>query len=167
MSSTRSWTSGAGNTGDALEWRTLDSGRRVVDYLAYPGNYGMVPRTLLPEALGGDGDPLDVLILGSALPRGSVVPARVVAVLKLLDDGEQDDKLIAVPTDGPFSKVTDLASLESSFANAAKIVELWFTSYKGAGEIESKGWGDARAAIKVLDAAVVAFEKARPEEQGR
>ena len=54
-----------------LRWE-FDQGRpRVVRYLGYPGNYGMIPRTLLPKEEGGDGDPLDVVVLGPAVPRGS------------------------------------------------------------------------------------------------
>ena len=71
----------------------------------------MVPRTLLPESDGGDGDPLDVIILGPAVPRGSVVEVRPVAVLDLLDQGERDDKILAVPVSGPLSDVIDLKSL--------------------------------------------------------
>jgi inorganic pyrophosphatase len=35
----------------------------------YPGNYGVIPRTLLPGELGGDGDALDVLVLGELAER--------------------------------------------------------------------------------------------------
>ena len=68
----------------------------------------MIPRTLLPKELGGDGDPLDVLVLGRALPRGSVVETKVLGVLKLLDRGEQDDKILAVPKECPLHEVTSL-----------------------------------------------------------
>ena len=54
----------------ALRWEIEDGRPRVVRYLGYPGNYGMVPRTLLPEEVGGDGDALDVLVLGPALEHG-------------------------------------------------------------------------------------------------
>ena len=43
---------------------------RIVNYLGYPGNYGMIPRAFLPKNLGGDGDPLDVLLLGPSIKRG-------------------------------------------------------------------------------------------------
>jgi len=43
----------------SLEWEVVNGKNRVVDYLGYPGNYGMIPQTLLPKELGGDGDPLD------------------------------------------------------------------------------------------------------------
>jgi len=56
----------------------------------------MIPQTLLSKENGGDGDPLDVIILGPSISRGSVVKAHLIGVLKLLDGGEQDDKLIAI-----------------------------------------------------------------------
>ena len=83
-------------TDGSLKWEVQNGKPRIVKYLPYPGNYGLVPQTLHSSVLGGDGDPLDVLILGSSLPRGSIVEARLIGVLKLLDRGEQDDKLIAV-----------------------------------------------------------------------
>jgi inorganic pyrophosphatase len=140
-----------------LEWELEDGAPRVVAYLGYPGNYGMVPRTLLPEELGGDGDPLDVIVLGEAVPRGRVVRTRIVGVLKLLDDGEQDDKLIAVREDTPFWTVDDMTGLEHEFPGAREIVETWFTYYKGRGEMESKGTGDAATGRAILEAARKAF----------
>jgi len=47
-----------------MKWAFEDGKPRVIKYLAYPGNYGMIPRTLLPKELGGDGDPLDIIMLG-------------------------------------------------------------------------------------------------------
>lgn len=150
-----------------LRWEMVDGAPRVVRYLPYPGSYGMVPRTLLPADRGGDGDPLDVLVLGPALPRGSVARVRLIGVLRLLDDGEQDDKLLAVAVDQEGSsgvpaggaaglgEVRDLGSLPPG---ATAILELWFTNYKGPGRIESKGFGDAAEARRILDAAVMAFE---------
>jgi inorganic pyrophosphatase len=143
----------------SLRWELEKGEPRVIRYLGYPGNYGMIPRTLLPKARGGDGDPLDVLVLGPALPRGAVVKARVVGVLKLLDGGERDDKLIAVSTTGAFSEVRDLDSLRASFAGVTEIVELWFANYKGPGRTESKGYGDVSAALEILREASDYFEK--------
>ena len=142
-----------------LEWETEAGRPRVVQYLAYPGNYGIVPRTLLPAALGGDGDPLDVLLLGPALARGAVVPARAIGVLRLVDSGERDDKVIAVPMDGPLSDARDLASLEQRYPGVREIVERWFTSYKGAGRTVSNGYADADSAMAVVREASRYFEQ--------
>ena len=46
---------------------------RKIKYIGYPGNYGMIPRTLLPINDGGDGDPLDVIVLGEQLQKRSIV----------------------------------------------------------------------------------------------
>ena len=43
-------------TDGALRWEFRDGKPRVVDFLGYPGNYGMIPRTLLPKEEGGDGE---------------------------------------------------------------------------------------------------------------
>ncbi len=141
-----------------LKWEFRNGKPRVVKYLPYPGNYGMIPRTLLSKELGGDGDPLDILVLGPARPRGSVVEARIIGVLKLLDGGEQDDKLIAVMPGSELGGVNNFAQLKSQFKGALDIVELWFANYKGPGEIESKGIGGVAEANAILDDAIMAFE---------
>jgi inorganic pyrophosphatase len=144
-----------------LHWELKDGKPRVVQYLAYPGNYGMIPRTRLPAELGGDGDPLDVLLLGPALERGAVVTARPIGVLKLLDDGERDDKVLAVPLAGPLSDVTDLASLDAGYPGARAIVETWFTHYKGPGRVEANGTGGADEALAIVEEAAGYYAGAR------
>ena len=75
-----------------------DSGAMMVDRflhtaMFYPGNYGFIPHTL-----SGDGDPVDVLVVGrSPVMPGAVMPVRPVGVLLMEDDGGQDEKIIAVP----------------------------------------------------------------------
>jgi len=145
--------------GSGLKWDTKKGAYRVINYLPYPGNYGMVPRTLLPESRGGDGDPLDVILLGAAVPRGSVIAVRPVGVLKLLDDGEQDDKILAVPATGSLSDVTTLEQLNERYQGVTEIVELWFTNYKGPGEMESLGYGDHSEALRMVRTAASEFEK--------
>src|SRR4051812_13512511 len=84
-----------------LHWQhDRDTGeRRGIDYLAFPVNYGMVPRTLAE-----DGDALDIVVLGGGIERGRVTATRVIGVLEMgdppdgdddgEDPGERDDKLI-------------------------------------------------------------------------
>jgi inorganic pyrophosphatase len=143
----------------ALRWEFKKGKPRIVEYLGYPGNYGMVPRTLLPKEQGGDGDPLDVIVLGPAAERGAVVETRIVGVLRLMDDGEQDDKLLAVMSGTALSDVSDLDELERRFAGTTSIVETWFANYKGPGRMQPKGFGDAAEAQKILAAAMKAFEE--------
>jgi len=144
-----------------LEWEQRDGRPRMVDYLAYPGNYGMVPRTLLPKELGGDGDPLDVIILGPAVERGSVQAVRLIGVLELLDGGEQDDKLIAVRPGAPLGDVTSLEELDERYAGVSEIVRLWFSNYKGPGKMEAKGFGGPARASEILELAISAYSKSK------
>lgn len=150
-------------TDGVLRWEFEDGRPRVVRYLAYPANYGMIPRTLLPAELGGDGDPLDVMLLGPAVARGAVVRARPIGVLALLDGGERDDKLIAVRDGTPFGEVRSLKELDERFPGASQILEIWLTSYKGPGKMESRGYHGPEAAWEVLRAASEVFEKSQAD----
>lgn len=62
---------------------------------AYPFDYGFVPQTLWD-----DGDALDVIVLTTyPLNVGILVPSRPVGILNMIDSGDKDDKVIAVPMD--------------------------------------------------------------------
>jgi inorganic pyrophosphatase len=134
-------------------WEIKDGVPRVIKYLGYPANYGMVPRTL-----GGDGDSLDVLTLGKFQRRGAVVKAKVIGVLRLLDGGDVDDKLIAVLPGTDFYAYDNLSQLEAQYAGISTILATWFENYKGPGELQALGFGDAAEAQQVLDAAKAAYQ---------
>jgi inorganic pyrophosphatase len=142
-----------------LRWDLKDGEPRRVNYLAYPCNYGMVPRTVLAREIGGDGDPLDVLVLGAALPRGTVAPVRVIGAIRLVDAGEKDDKLIAVRPGDPLAAASSVAELDQRFPGVGAILETWFENYKGGGALQCGGFGDPSEAIALLAAASDAFEK--------
>ncbi len=144
----------------AVYWEYKNDVPRIVKYLGYPGNYGSIPGTALPKELGGDGDPLDVLVLGQAAPRGEIIDVRLIGVLKMLDDGEQDDKLIAVLTkNSPFAHIESMAQLDSEFPGVSQIVGIWFENYKGPdGGMKSLGFEEVKSARAVLDAAAAHFK---------
>lgn len=116
----------------------------------YPFDYGFVPQTLFD-----DGDALDVVLITThALAPGILVKARPVALMEMTDDGERDDKVVAVPVEDPrFDDITDLAHLNRHFR---KEMTHFFETYKKVQEKEvSIGeWSGA-------DAAKAAFEKSR------
>ena len=141
-----------------LKWEFKNGAPRVVKYLGYPGNYGMLPRTLLSKERGGDGDPLDVIVLGEALPRGSVVKAKVIGVLKLLDGGEQDDKIVAVAMSSPLAAIDNPQQMNEKFPGVLTIVKIWFESYKGPGKLKSDGYLGPAEANRVIDAAQAEFK---------
>jgi inorganic pyrophosphatase len=142
-----------------LHWDLKDGKPRRVKYLGYPCNYGMVPRTVLSKARGGDGDPLDVVLLGAALPRGTVVPARVIGLLEMSDGGELDVKLVAVRDGTAFEAIRSVAELDAQFPGVTSIVETWFQHYKGPGVVETRGFGDVARALGILRDASSDFEK--------
>lgn len=129
---------------------SIDGKPRYINYLGYPGNYGMIPNTILPKSEGGDGDPLDILLLGVTQPRGSIQKSRVVGVMKLLDNGEQDDKIIAVPNTPKWSNVRDIDDLDQYFPGARTIVSTFFTSYKEKGEMVFESWEDQSEAMRIV-----------------
>jgi len=145
--------------GSAIEQDQIAGRPRFIEYLSYPANYGMVPRTLEDPALGGDGDPLDVIVLGEAIGRGDVVAVRLIGVLRMIDTGERDDKLIAVVPGTPLAAAGDIAELDRMFPGVTIILRTWFTNYKGPGRVEIEGIDDAAAAQRILEGAVAAFER--------
>lgn len=90
----------------------------------YPFDYGFVPQTLWD-----DGDALDVILLTTyPLLPGILVRARPVGLTKMVDSGEGDDKVIAVPVDDPrWSNVKDLSDVNP---HTLKEIEHFFTTYK-------------------------------------
>lgn len=90
----------------------------------YPFDYGFVPQTHWH-----DGDPLDVVLLTThPLHPGILVVARPVAVVHMVDAGDRDEKIIAVPVSDPrFSEVKDLADINP---HTLKELEHFFLTYK-------------------------------------
>lgn len=90
----------------------------------YPFDYGFVPQTLWH-----DGDPLDVVVLSTyAFAPGILVKARPVAVVHMVDGGDRDEKIIAVPCEDPrFEHVSDLADVNK---HTLKEIEHFFLTYK-------------------------------------
>lgn len=90
----------------------------------YPFDYGFIPKTHWH-----DGDPLDVVLLTTyPLIPGILVHARPVAVMDMIDSGEGDAKIIAVPVDDPrFDEIQDLGDINT---HTLKEIEHFFTTYK-------------------------------------
>ncbi|MCB9049157.1 MAG: inorganic diphosphatase [Lewinellaceae bacterium] len=126
---------------------------RIIDFLPYPGNYGFIPSTYMDPAIGGDGDALDVLVIGESLPTGTVLVVKPIAMLMLLDEGEEDTKIIAVPADPKLRvmKADDFQDFSITYDGAKHIIENWFLYYDGLGTAEFKGWKDGHNAMKEIE----------------
>jgi inorganic pyrophosphatase len=112
-----------------IEWEFKNNKPRKISFLPYPGNYGFIPQTILDKNDGGDGDPLDVIVLGSSVSRATTQDIKIIGAIKLLDEGEHDDKIIAVPTDGVFSSINSLEEMMFKFPGSIQIIRFWFEGY--------------------------------------
>lgn len=90
----------------------------------YPCNYGFIPRSYCD-----DGDPLDVLVLGyEPVYPMSILQARAIGVMHMSDEGDADDKIIAVHVNDPVSSgFRDIADLQ---AHTLLEIERFFRDYK-------------------------------------
>lgn len=128
--------------------------------LHYPGDYGFIPQSFY-----GDGDPLDVLVMMTepTFP-GCVIEARPIGMLRMIDKGESDDKILAVPaTDPQFEDYKDLDDLPSHFPRE---VEHFFTIYKQlqGTVVETGGWvGAAAARVAVMEGLKMYRDKFPPQ----
>ncbi len=120
----------------------------------YPFDYGFVPRTYWD-----DGDALDVLVLTTySLSPGVLVRVRPVAVMDMIDDGESDNKIIAVPAKDPrWDDVQDLADVNK---HTLKEIEHFFATYKKIQnkEVEVQGFRGAEEAKKDFEKSVKLYE---------
>lgn len=135
-----------------LEWEFKNGVPRQVKFLGYPGNYGFIPQSILDQSDGGDGDALDVIVLGPAIAKGSVQQIRILGAIRLLDKGEQDDKIIAIPLTGPFTKIDDLGEMMVKFPGVIEIVRHWFEGYKGS-KIQFMGYMKRKKAEALIEKA--------------
>lgn len=126
----------------------LEGEERVIDFLPYPGNYGFIPGTLMDKARGGDGDALDILLISEAVPTGTVVGVQPIGALLLRDRGEIDTKIIAIPVDSTNQvlEADNFIDFMLYYDAGRRILEDWFTNYKGPGVVEMIRWEDDRYA---------------------
>ncbi|KAI9165559.1 hypothetical protein LWI28_016277 [Acer negundo] len=82
--------------------------RILYSSVVYPHNYGFIPRTICE-----DSDPMDVLVLmQEPILPGSFLRARAIGLMPMIDQGERDDKIIAVCADDPeFRHYSDIKEL--------------------------------------------------------
>ena len=116
----------------------------------YPANYGFIPRTY-----GDDNDPLDVLLLCSeVLEPLTLVRAYPIGVIKMIDNGRSDEKIIAIPFNDPtYNNYNDINQLPQHIFNEMKH---FFEVYKN---LENKTTAvdevkDKNEAVKIISNAI-------------
>lgn len=127
----------------------------------YPANYGFIPQSYCE-----DKDPLDILILSQieVVPM-CIVSAKVIGVMRMLDNGEADDKIIAVAEGDPsVSHIQDIAELPQHFISELRN---FFEDYK---KLENKSvvveeFFDRKVAIQILQDSFKMYKEHFPEKK--
>jgi inorganic pyrophosphatase len=123
---------------------------RRIAFLPYPANYGFIPGTRMDKAQGGDGDALDVFVICGAVPIGNVMEVEPIGIIELLDAGERDDKLIALPLD-PALRTVEADDITELPEAARNILVTWLLNYDpedGAQLVGVKGKAEAIATVE-------------------
>lgn len=124
---------------------------------AKPCNYGFIPQTL-----DEDGDELDALIItDQPLTTGIYLTAKILGVMKFVDDGEVDDKIICVPADDrnngdAYSSLSDLPK------RTLEQIEFHFNHYKDLkkpGTTKVEKFGDIDEAKSVITSAIKRWQE--------
>lgn len=124
---------------------------------AFPYDYGFAPKTLWD-----DGDPLDVIVLTTfPLNPGILVSVRPVAVIDMVDDGESDYKIIAVPTeDKRWDDVQDLGDLNKHMLKEFQHFLETYKALKGKpAPVEIKGIYGKKEAVEAVEKSVKIYNE--------
>jgi inorganic pyrophosphatase len=121
----------------------------------YPANYGFIPRTY-----ADDGDPLDVLVLcAESIHPLTLVRVFPIGVMRMIDGGAVDDKIIAIPFSDPsYNKIKSIDELPAHIFDE---IMHFFTVYK---QLENKQTAvkelfDYKEAIGIIKAAIDAYDR--------
>jgi len=120
----------------------------------YPGDYGIIPQTL-----ADDGDPLDALVLVtySTFP-GILIKARPIGVLRMLDSGQADDKILCVPSqDIRMGHITDVVDIQLPIREE---IAHFFEVYKQleGKEVKLGGWEESDRAHEIIRKSVEDYQ---------
>jgi inorganic pyrophosphatase len=130
--------------------------RVLYSSVVYPCDYGFVPKTLCD-----DGDPLDALLITRfPLLPGTLVEARPLGYLEMIDTGKKDEKLLCVPSEDPyFNDFKDLKDVPQALLDE---ISHFFKVYK---ELQPKkwvkilGWKTRKDAERLIKEAVLKYNK--------
>ncbi|OGZ72960.1 MAG: hypothetical protein A2908_00060 [Candidatus Staskawiczbacteria bacterium RIFCSPLOWO2_01_FULL_38_12b] len=128
------------------EWCEVKVSAIFKNGFSFPFDYGYVP-----ETRGGDGDHLDVFVLGSQSVRmGAIVECRPIGIIELINRREKDDKVLAIPLNDLGSK--NIKTLEDLPFDYKNIFEDFFKelAVQRNKTMEISGYKDAQTAIQEL-----------------
>src|SRR3954468_17193495 len=129
--------------------------RVIYSSFHYPVNYGFIPQTL-----GQDGDPLDILVLCSqSIQSLCLVQATVIGNMQMIDSGEKDDKIIAVATKDP--SVNHISSIEEMPKHFINELRNYFEQYKVLEnkQVQIEDFQDKEMAYNIIDEAIEFYKQ--------
>lgn len=135
--------------------------RALYSPMHYPGDYGFIPGTLAE-----DGDPLDVLTLVDEPSfTGCIMEVRPVGVLYMVDEKENDQKLLAVPNCNP--RFDSIHTMDQIFPHIRREIEHFFSIYKELQGANTKinGWGGPSETRKLIMKSRQAYLDKREQDQ--
>ncbi len=129
--------------------------RVIYSSFYYPVNYGFIPQTY-----GGDKDPLDILVITSlSVQPLTIMDAKIIGVMQMVDSGDADDKIIAVAaTDPSVNHYNNIEELPRHFFDELRH---FFEEYK---KLENKTvvveeFGDKTTALKIVGEAIEFYKE--------
>ncbi|MBK6381064.1 MAG: inorganic diphosphatase [Chitinophagaceae bacterium] len=132
--------------------------RIIYSSFHYPINYGFIPQTL-----GLDGDPLDILVMCSeSIQPLCLVEAKVIGNMQMMDTGLVDDKIIAVASKDP--GVNYIKSLDDLPKHFIAVLRNYFEQYKVLENkiVEIDEFQNAEAAYKVINDSIALYKTTFP-----
>jgi inorganic pyrophosphatase len=146
--------------GSAVKYELhAETGRMEVDRflsmsMVYPANYGILPCTL-----ADDGDALDVLVLTrEPVSAGALIQVRAIGLLRMVDGGDADDKILAVPLESVDPSFADVRTFGEVHTTELARIEEFFRTYKRlpvpAGDVTVGPWEDVDTALQSIENAL-------------
>ena len=132
--------------------------RIIYSSFHYPVNYGFIPQTL-----GKDGDPLDILVMCSEpIQPLCLVEAFVIGNMQMIDTGLIDDKIIAVAVRDP--GVNYISSLEEVPQHIFKVLKNYFEQYKVLEnkKVEINDFQDKEKAFEIINESIQFYKETYP-----
>jgi len=134
--------------------------RVIYSSFHYPVNYGFIPQTL-----GEDNDPLDILVMCSeSIAPLCLIQATVIGNMQMIDSGEKDDKIIAVATKDPtVNHISDINELPPHFF---AVLKNYFEQYKVLENkvVEIDEFQDRETAYKVINQSISFYKSKFPQK---
>lgn len=137
-----------------------ETGMIKLDRVLYSSMYYPLDYGYLPQTHWHDGDPLDALVMTThPLLPGVLVEVKPIGVLRMIDSGDKDEKIIAVAVGDP--RMNEFTNINDLTAHLRKEITHFYEVYKDlqGKEVKVLSWGNAEEAKKVVEESVQLYKE--------